>query len=549
MGTHMLDQLNEACEQADTWPLNLIRKQHLNRVLDNWRKRLHADEGRLFVPKDAKGQVKFWETFSGQDSFNETPLCDRGELIEHFDRHLRQCVKDPRSRHVFITAAHSRAALQCTPQMFRYICSYQQISPIFVDMLASFGKQYRKLDFHSAAFSQDDLHNPEAGTEIHIAEIGRSDWHLRHCYKLHGMEISDFDQKWTMRQTAVYHSFDMQEGRAFWLTVKANDEIMERVKDGSKSLEALKASNLNSLGLSFISCLKTHMITLDWCAEGWRWQIGAIETGVREVLVRVKNTPIEPLAKELEFTPELLKSLSFKTTQGTQFPSPTRQNTSQTLNTLAGRVRVAISARKETAAKSENERLQVMPHQDREADQEKEEEMARQLDGLVAFSFSESQRLTSFATTLQETKLAMTLNIGVLRDLREYYEGLFSSSRVPHEIMFECERRDAFNEFVRRVKSLEGQLETECRRAETLILMIEDGKCQYDSILQSYNMEINKLFALSNHKTSKRMEGSSKRMEIVAQQTARDSASMHVITFLTMVFLPGTFVGHAGPQR
>ncbi|KAK7746980.1 hypothetical protein SLS53_002168 [Cytospora paraplurivora] len=315
---------------------------------------------------------------------------------------------------------------------------------------------------------------------MQIAEIGRSNWHLRHCYKLHGVEISDFDQKWTVRQTAVYHSFDMQEGRAFWLTVKANEEIRERVKDGSESLEALKASNLNSLALSFISCLKTHLITLDWCVEGWRWQIGAIETGVRDVLVRVKNTPIEPLAKDLEFTPELLRLLSFKTNKGTQFPSPTRQSTMQTLNTLAGRVRVTFSARKKTVAKSE--KLQVMPPHNPEADHEREEEIERQIHGLMAFSFPESQRLTSLATTLQETKLAMTLNIGVLRGLREYYEELFSSSRIPTEIALESKYCDAFNDFTRRIKSLEGHLATDCRRAETLILMIEEGKRQVSTI-------------------------------------------------------------------
>lgn len=32
-------------------------------------------------------------------------------------------------------------------------------------------------------------------------------------------------------------------------------------------------------------------------------------------------------------------------------------------------------------------------------------------------------------------------------------------------------------------------------------------------------------------------------MHKIAEQTARDSASMHVITFVTLVLLPGTFLG------
>jgi hypothetical protein len=63
-------------------------------------------------------------------------------------------------------------------------------------------------------------------------------------------------------------------------------------------------------------------------------------------------------------------------------------------------------------------------------------------------------------------------------------------------------------------------------------------------------MEINKLFTLSGHGISERMEDSAVRMEKVADSmlkiaraTARDSASMSVITFVTLVLLPGTFLG------
>lgn len=63
-------------------------------------------------------------------------------------------------------------------------------------------------------------------------------------------------------------------------------------------------------------------------------------------------------------------------------------------------------------------------------------------------------------------------------------------------------------------------------------------------------MEINKLFTLSGHGISERMEDSAMRMEKVtdsmlgiARATARDSASMSVITLVTLVLLPGTFLG------
>jgi hypothetical protein len=69
-------------------------------------------------------------------------------------------------------------------------------------------------------------------------------------------------------------------------------------------------------------------------------------------------------------------------------------------------------------------------------------------------------------------------------------------------------------------------------------------------MLQSRNTEINKLFAMHGHESSERMECSTTKMENVtnsmysiAKSTERDTASMHIITFFTLVFLPGTFLG------
>lgn len=66
MAISMYDQLVEACREAETWPLNLLRKQQLNRVLYNYQQRLRADEDRLLDTRQAA--VDFWEAPFGADS-------------------------------------------------------------------------------------------------------------------------------------------------------------------------------------------------------------------------------------------------------------------------------------------------------------------------------------------------------------------------------------------------------------------------------------------------------------------------------------------------
>lgn len=71
----MIDQLVEACKAADTWPMNLIRKQQLNRILLRYQEQLRGYEDRLFDPKG--GCVCFWEASTGEDR----KFCDR-KLVE-----------------------------------------------------------------------------------------------------------------------------------------------------------------------------------------------------------------------------------------------------------------------------------------------------------------------------------------------------------------------------------------------------------------------------------------------------------------------------------
>lgn len=371
----------------------------------------------------------------------------------------------------------------------------------------------------------------------------------------------------------------MNNGRAFWLTIKANDELRDRVVDGSQSLESMKAHNLNTLGTSFESCLANHMICLDWCAEGWRSYISNFESQISEIFHKVKSYPLDPAAGELDPTQQLARSLSMPPANGGEFSIPSRQGTrhiqngpTQAYSTFKTKLSNKIRGKEMMISEPEQVVLDNMRPQQLETNRERYQTISKRLDMMKTFSFSEFQRLNDVASKLKETRLAMALNVGVLRDLRGYYQAYYDSSTLPSEISDVCSSTGSLEQFMQRIKSLEKGLEAECMRAEALVALVQDGitlvrkvayrpiidistgatnnHFQYNSILQSYNTEVSRVFALSGHETSQRMEDSAKKMEAVtdsmydiARQTARDSASMHVITFFTLVFLPGTFLG------
>lgn len=58
---------------------------------------------------------------------------------------------------------------------------------------------------------------------------------------------------------------------------------------------------------------------------------------------------------------------------------------------------------------------------------------------------------------------------------------------------------------------------------------------QCESIIQFRNMGISQLFLIAAHQTAADMRK-------IADKTERETASMHIITLVTLIFLPGTFV-------
>lgn len=110
------------------------------------------------------------------------------------------------------------------------------------------------------------------------------------------------------------------------------------------------------------------------------------------------------------------------------------------------------------------------------AAEEKQDRILKNLERLKTFSFAEFRDLCSTSMKLEELKLAMELDVKVLQKLRGYYQKHYESSQLPEEIRGACATTGFFDHFVQRIQAVQSQLEAECSRVATLVVLIEDGK-------------------------------------------------------------------------
>ncbi|KAI0541782.1 hypothetical protein GGR58DRAFT_497676 [Xylaria digitata] len=137
--------------------------------------------------------------------------------------------------------------------------------------------------------------------------------------------------------------------------------------------------------------------------------------------------------------------------------------------------------------------------------------------------------LHSFSTTLQEADIVLRLNIDILYEILEYYKSYVEDPETPEHIRRGCHSDMGY--FVQRTSRIIREMRTERTRISTIIVIIEDEKAIFDAITQLRNIELNR-------RASKRIEA----MTELTIQTKKDTSSMHFVTFVTLVFLPGMFV-------
>jgi hypothetical protein len=192
--------------------------------------------------------------------------------------------------------------------MFKFLFSYHQVIPSFLEFIFPFGKQVYPQDSYFSGLREDSRFAPQ-GNNTGLAELGRSGNGIRFCYNLRSVEptTDDLWLPWTIRQSAVYHHFDTTTTTALWIVVKGNNLIESRMTEATRSpLRPHSPTRADA----FSATLNSHLIMCGWSGENWRWYINDLETQLQSLTKHVYATQSEkePIPSSPIFSQDLTMS-------------------------------------------------------------------------------------------------------------------------------------------------------------------------------------------------------------------------------------------------
>ncbi|ERF69885.1 hypothetical protein EPUS_05427 [Endocarpon pusillum Z07020] len=398
--------------------------------------------------------------------------------------------------------------------------------PSFLDFVLSYGRHQHAQDFHFVGFRHESS-LPSVQRGLRIPELGRSGRRIQLCYSFSSVEPSarQTSWPWSVRQTATYHSLDLESGHSTWIVVKGDQLMHERVISATKSPHVADLRSFRTLQDSVSSSFATHLIFCDWSAENWRWYINFLEDQVQDTTRRTVDIPVsKPLDQIPTITPlpTSLQGLSQKKAK----PRPSRfsrKNIHRQHSTL-----------------SPSPAVLNVPTGPPEPPERPPEATLKKEDGHGGFSFKDLQRIQFIEEQANETLLVLKNNTNILTELTEHYSSVMQSEDCPQEIEQHC--KGQFAHFGSRIVSVQHDLRMQQSRVETLLRILADRKTLLYGILQFRSMEATNVLAEKAQQSTGKMGLLTEKMHEVAIKTKQETVSMRIITLVTLFFLPGTFI-------
>ncbi|OQV07953.1 hypothetical protein CLAIMM_12305 [Cladophialophora immunda] len=541
-----LVDFQESCGRAQEYPLNLLDPGPLYpSVQREYRQSLARRAPQLFCA-DGEAAVELFyyddahETFESDVSHSVDQLRQQLPSSSGHVRQDRQCM------FVFVGARNSRDVLYISQDMMKWILSFFQVLPIFLEFLLAFGQQLYAVDSQFSGFREEK--RLEAGWQRDpIPELGRSGQDFRIFYNLKSFERKDGLQwPWSNRQTVIFHSFDVQNGHASWIVLKANGVIRERLKEVSTTLLSQNPDIYLSVAKKFANSLACHFVIVEWCGENWRWYINYIEEQLHTLKRRALVDRVPPVA-----TPASSSETGAASGEGNMSgPKRTwtalhaaRTRTATTTSHTATGTNLPLPARPlpPSVAIDIPEEPQDPPNLPPEYDPKYQN--SRVDEDQKGYRIEELQEAQALESQVNEAALVLKSDLAVLTQIEDFYHRLATSPDLDRLDNAVCKSmRASVSHFLQRVRSTRNDLEMHHNRIDAISRLIADCKNLLYGMVEYQSMQANKAFALEARASAKRMEELTEQMQDLTFKTTLETVLMRIITVVTVFFLPATFV-------
>lgn len=353
--------------------------------------------------------------------------------------------------------------------------------PEFLDFLFVFGIHSGPRDLRFSGFRDQvsfDHRLRTGGSGV----LGRSGRRFELCYNLKSVVRKSQDEDdigradWSIRQVCVNHQFDVETGRALWITVKGAKDLQQRYKEltGADSYGDLKDFDCQERRIW--SSLATHLMYAHWSTEGWR-------------------DNIEWLEKIVD------------------------RKASRTTHSL---IIVYLQAQSEIAVHAPREPGRAHNH----------------------YLPSNIQEMQGWQDKTLETLVALESNLSILSSLKRFYTRIIDHPGAPES--FKKDSRANIELFVAHVTNIEDNLRMHVARAKLLAGIIGERKvlvrhCLFECVRNGAKLRSQVTLHLQGQ--------AAERTETLTQRMEREAIVMRIVTLVTLIYLPATFVSVSAPSH
>jgi len=512
-----MDRFIDSCRDATNYPANLacsrFHRYELNAYLERFTR---SQKALCYAEKDDNVKdwgMHVWDCATPRDAFSKKVLDSQNLLQDYLGPANGTYHEDPIARFVFLHAKNARERVNSTIQMLQVLLSHHQVNAGVIDQLLSYGRRKNEQDFSACAF-RAEARLSQKHPSLPLSELGRSGRQFELCYTLRTIEDP---KQWTMRQTATYHSFDVVTGRAFWLIIKANGIVRERIQEATGD-----SPPLNSTEESLRLALTAHLVMCKWANDNWRAYISELEDEVHTLTKKATTFEALPVLSPLA-----------RTSTADQMPQSEPTRTSLSRRSTIQRVNTFFSqpfSRRHTAQVKQPpnglQDVQLDPIGSEDEDNE--------------FSIEDMQTIQTIEEKINSALLVLRTNHDTLGRLRNFYCTIQQFEGWPYNLV--SSSREHLVQFAASVTNIESDLELQQARLGTLVRLLADRKALLYAIIENRNVESNKLLAQRAQASQEHMEKMTDYMSALAEKTQQETVSMRIITLVTLFFLPGTFI-------